>query len=89
MTTKSLFVSCFFIKNKIEKKFLKVFVKYVEACYRRAQTFKHPKLQKYSDLMINLIFTEYLVESVKCFDYLYFKPSKVRKIKNTDSKNTS
>jgi hypothetical protein len=30
----------------------------------------------------NLIFNLYLAESVKCFDYLYFKPTKVSKIRN-------
>jgi hypothetical protein len=34
------------------------------------------------DLWSNLIFTQYLAESVKCFDYLYLKPTKVSKIKN-------
>jgi hypothetical protein len=39
---------------------------------------KHSKLQAYPDLRSKLIFTWYLAESMGCFDFLYFKPTKVR-----------
>jgi hypothetical protein len=43
----------------------------IKACYRRAQTFKHLKLQTYSDLRSNFIFTQYLA-SMKYFDLSLF-----------------
>jgi hypothetical protein len=49
---------------------------------------KNSNLQTLRSLGSNLIFTYNLAESTKCFDYHYFKSTKVRKIKNWDCQNT-
>ncbi len=59
----------------------------LQACYRLAKPFKHPKLQKFSDLRSNFIFIKYLAESVKCFDLsIFYLPWLAQ---NRDSQHTS
>jgi hypothetical protein len=61
--------------------------------YWRAQTFKQPNIQNFKHIRflaqtLILLFTKKLAEPTKCFDYLYFKSTKVRQIKNWNSQNT-